>query len=328
MEQDGTLHVSAETVHTLADNGLIDAQSHAYALQRIGKTPSLASWRRWIDIALLVLGVGFLLAGIFFFFAYNWQSLPKFGKLAIVQVLIVVAAAVAYWRGLDDRIGQTALTAAAILLGALLAVYGQVYQTGADSYQLFLWWAILSAGWVAISRFEPLWLAWLGLLNVAIFATWVQLSERWVSLLFISLFLLNFAVLAWWERSGRTSPYRYWPRAVLLAAFGLVLFPTLTFIAEDFYISDEPFMWGVVALYLLFSAGCVYFYRKHVRDLFPLAMVGIGIIIVCITLLLQIAGDSSFIVFFIAAGIVLGGSVLLVRWLQQTSSGWEVADAA
>ncbi len=39
----------------------------------------------------------------------------------------------------------------------LLAVYGQTYQTGADPYELFFGWAILIIGWVAISRFAPLW---------------------------------------------------------------------------------------------------------------------------------------------------------------------------
>ena len=55
-------------------------------------------------------GIGFTVAGIIFFFAYNWDELPKFAKLGMVEVPtvlsstfgfgIAIAAAVLFcWQG-------------------------------------------------------------------------------------------------------------------------------------------------------------------------------------------------------------------------------------
>ncbi|MBC8290414.1 MAG: DUF2157 domain-containing protein, partial [Planctomycetes bacterium] len=45
--------------------------------------------------------------------------------------------------------------------GVFLAVFGQVYQTGADEWLLFAGWAGLILPWTALSRFEALWILWL-----------------------------------------------------------------------------------------------------------------------------------------------------------------------
>lgn len=80
------------------------------------------------------------------------------------------------WRlGLERAAGKAALLAASLLVGALLALAGQIYQTGADTWELFAVWALMVFPWVAASRFSALWLFWLGLLNVAsslYFRTW------------------------------------------------------------------------------------------------------------------------------------------------------------
>ncbi|HFC11574.1 MAG TPA: DUF2157 domain-containing protein [Anaerolineae bacterium] len=326
MEQDGRLHVSAETMHTLADKGLIDGQAHAYALRRLGKIPTAAQWRHWLDIALLVLGVGFLLAGIFFFFAYNWQALPKFGKLATVQTLIVLAAGVAFWRGLGDHVGKIALSAAAILLGALLAIYGQVYQTGADNYQLFLWWAILAAGWVAISQFPPLWLGWLGLAQVALATFWQARVDQHYALLAMLLFAINALALWLWE--WRQSQRRYGARLTMLAAIGVVFLPTLAFVSDGFRFYGEPYMGIVVILYLLFTAACLWIYRKRLRDIFPLAISGFSLILLTIAMTTQYLDYNDGFLFILIGILVLVESALLVRWLQGVDKQWEVADAA
>jgi len=48
-------------------------------------------WKQFLSIFLLAAGVGFTVAGIIFFFAYNWEDLPKFAKLGIVQTLLVAS---------------------------------------------------------------------------------------------------------------------------------------------------------------------------------------------------------------------------------------------
>lgn len=124
-------------------------------------------WARWALLALLALGAGHLLAGIIFFFAYNWDDLTRVAKFAILQGGIAVSVILALVFKLDRPAGQVLLIAATVLVGALLAVIGQVYQTGADAYGLFVTWALVVAPWVLASRSAAHWLIWLIIVYVA-----------------------------------------------------------------------------------------------------------------------------------------------------------------
>ena len=44
-------------------------------------------WNQFLSIFLLAAGIGFTIAGIIFFFAYNWDTISKFAKLGIIEVL-------------------------------------------------------------------------------------------------------------------------------------------------------------------------------------------------------------------------------------------------
>jgi uncharacterized membrane protein len=124
-------------------------------------------WHRWTGRALLALATGHLLAGVIFFFAFNWAEISTFTKFAVLEGALV-AAAVAWWRlGFDSLPGQAMGVAVTVLLGVLMAVFGQVYQTGADAYELFVNWALLSLPFVVAARSWPHWLVWLVLANTA-----------------------------------------------------------------------------------------------------------------------------------------------------------------
>ena len=93
------------------------------------------------------------------------------GKFALVEgalllTLISYLALVFFKKSL--LLQQLLLLAASLMTGALLALVGQVYQTGADSWQLFAIWSVLIVPWVAISRFPILWLLLLGLINLTV----------------------------------------------------------------------------------------------------------------------------------------------------------------
>src|SRR3546814_15416019 len=77
----------------------------------------------------------------------NWNDLGRFAKFGLVGLLLIVAV-IGYWRlGVDRAAGKASLLVASILLGALLALFGQTYQTGADTWELFANWAVLMAPW-------------------------------------------------------------------------------------------------------------------------------------------------------------------------------------
>ena len=105
---------------------------------------------------LLLFGSALVLAGIIFFFAYNWAAMGKFLKFGLIEAGIIVCIVASHLRGRTDLSGKVLLLSGAVLVGVLLAVYGQIYQTGADAYGLFICWAVLIFGWVIISEFAAL----------------------------------------------------------------------------------------------------------------------------------------------------------------------------
>ena len=120
------------------------------AMRLAGALPDRNSWLRFIDRLLLWSGTALVAAGVIFFIAFNWTLLGHFVHFALVEVLIIAAVAIGAWLGLDQLGGKAALFAAAIFLGALLALLGQTYQTGADTYELFAVWAVLIFPWAII----------------------------------------------------------------------------------------------------------------------------------------------------------------------------------
>ena len=89
----------------------------------------------------LLFSVIFLIAGVTSFTAYNWASMSNVEKLAIPSVLIV-AGLVAYLFLEKEIYKNLAIFFSSFMIGTLFAVYGQVYQTGADVWILFRNWAI------------------------------------------------------------------------------------------------------------------------------------------------------------------------------------------
>ena len=108
----------AET-NSMRDAGLLTAEHYLDATWQVRRADNWAAWARH---ALLALGAGHLLAGIIFFFAYNWDDLPVLAKFALVEAGIVISALSAFFLGMDRPAGQAFLIGASILTGVLLAL--------------------------------------------------------------------------------------------------------------------------------------------------------------------------------------------------------------
>lgn len=315
-------------LYSLARANILSPNALEYALRRIGTVPDAAAWRRFIDNLLLLLGTTFLLAGILFFFAYNWADLSRFIKFAVLEFGMLSMAVFASWQ-LRHLSGQAALLAAAILLGVLLAVYGQTYQTGADAFGLFLAWAILILPWVLVSQFAPLWLLLLLLLNLSLILYWEQViqlhsfSQR--TILFLILFILNSVAMIAWEyayRKGVVWLQGKWFSGVLFTAMLTTLVIPILFAIVDFYDWQERPLFAITALlYISVTALALWYYRYVRRDLLLLAMSLLGVIVVFSTLFIKLLPMSSPISWLFLALLVIGQATLASQWLRKQSHG-------
>ena len=284
------------------------------ALRVVGMLPAPAEWRTFLDRLTLWLGTVALAAAVIFFFAANWDALGRFARFGLVEAAIV-AGLVACWRAdLDRPAGKAILTLLALLVGALLALTGQTYQTGADSWELFAWWAALILPWVAVSRFSPLWLLWLALLNASV---WLYFSRGWdgESMLWAVL-ALNGVALAAWEAAHRARvPWLAdsWPPRLVAVAAG-----TAATALAIWTIVDGGSVAGLAAW--LVWMGVVYGWYRHVRpDLFMLAGGVLSLVVVVVAFLLRHAGEGGGALLLSGLAVIAlsGGGAMWLRHLAR-----------
>jgi uncharacterized membrane protein len=260
-------------VDVLHGAGLIPNERYFDAVQAIRDS---SAWNAWARAALLALGAGQLLAGIVFFFAYNWDDLPPFAKFGIIEAGMLLSVLGALAARPDRPAGQALLMAASVFTGALLAVIGQVYQTGADAYELFSAWALLIAPWVLASRSAAHWLLWLMVIGTAYVLYWKQVlgPVGIVSEIELAVILAGFCALVLGARElaaedGIAWTQPHWTRLIVLFA---TLFPL--FIATLAWIlGATPQILGL-AFFVPAAAAALLAYGSEPPDIAALTITG------------------------------------------------------
>lgn len=266
----------------------LSKEAYERALELCGILPDKREWNKFINIFFLLLGIILLLTGISFFFAYNWASLSKFFKLGIIQAGILVCLGLVFYKGIDSLIGKSFLVAASILVGTFLVVFGQIYQTGADAYELFAGWFCFIAGWAIVANSNGLWFIAIVILNLAVglgaFQTY-NLDEAWqICLLLEVLAAIQFLPLIIWETLSSRWEWmkaRWFSRLLILALLYFLIFPVLIFIfsrqekdIQHLAVQIAPFLYGAFAFFLF------WYYQYKKQDILVLTMNCIGLIIV------------------------------------------------
>lgn len=317
---------SRKIIYLLAtmDNMAEDVLSDFYS--KAGFKPGIQAWISFISKFVLSLGVLFTISGVIFFFAYNWNELHKFAKLSIIGGAILVPAVISLFSELNKFHAQLSLLAVAVLTGSLIAVFGQIYQTGANAYDLFLNWAILITGIVLVSNFKPLWFLWLTLINTAIVLFGGQLLSHWIHpFAFILLFVVDTIALIIYEyffqRKNNLFASRWLPRIIGFAILTSMTVAGITGIVTDFKEAGH----AVCLLLAVGSfAGAFLFYSLKVNDLAPVAFTCACIIALIFTTLLKSSNfDDSASVLFIGGFIVIGLTIASTVILVKINNAWK-----
>lgn len=290
----------------------------------------LYAWRQFLGRATLWLGIVLLGSAVVCWVAANWPAMTKIQRFAGAQGLLALSAVIAAWvawrlreaTGVRRHGVGALLVLAGLFLGALLALLGQTYQTGADTWELFAWWALLLLPWALAGASQALWLLWALILNVAV-ALWLgeRLLSWWWSLSgagFPALVLaaLNLAMLACWEwvAHHRHVSTRVGPRVLALLAQG-VLVAALLF---DFgALADLASATGIA--WIATTLGMGFYYQQVRRDLVILALLAAAMICVSLRVvgawLLEL--EPGVWAALPLAGLLMAEAVWAVRWLRR-----------
>ena len=337
---------SHSNVRELAVKLELSESAYSRALQLAGLTPRRNDWLRYIDHFLAIVGGALIVSGIATFFAWNWAELHHMMKFALIQGGMAGFALLAWRLGLDSIGGKVAIFSSAFLIGILFAVFGQVYQTGADPYGLFVAWAVLVLPLAIIGRQAGLWLLLQTLLILGLIMYWTQVVDppngwwqlsqllgplAWLSSTLMNstlaslVFALNVvALIAWEYAASRNIAWmqgRTFPRVIGFGALSSVLIPTFVFILGASF--GENFKIDAISpvLYVVTSAGGLYYYQYRRPDLLMLTLLVFGGVLIMTTLIGRSMPIDVSSILFLAVMIIVqvAGAAL---WLRYVSRKW------
>ena len=261
-------------VEELYSHGKITREARIYALNLLYPHNQ---WGLWVSRFLLTIGTTLVLCGIVYFFAFNWAKITPAVKLSSIQFSIISCLIGAYFYSLKRMSGQVLLLCASALVGVFMAVFGQIYQTGADAYQLFMMWSLLTLGWTLISNFAAQWIFWLVITNVFLVLWWQQAvlpTKEMECMILTYMAILNGAALASREYLAVEKACKWlearWTRVLLtIATLSIMTIPIVVWIAEPSKATESIILSSVIGL---IGHGAIYFfYRYKLLDMWSLA---------------------------------------------------------
>lgn len=256
------------------------------------------SWSKFLRVFFASLGVGFTTAGIIFFFAYNWADLHKFIKIGLIESLILMTTLIIIFSKISLDVKNILLTGASILVGVLFAVFGQIYQTGANAYDFFLGWTMCIAIWVLISNYAPLWLVFIILINTTLILYSEQVAYEWSDVfVYTLLFIINtlFLTVSFFiKKINRQLKVPVWFTNLL--ALASVSYSTLLFISGIFSKEHQiSFFVLIIMTTILYGVGIKY--GQKMKSGLYLSIIPLSIIVIISAFLIKLSDNAGMFLF-------------------------------
>lgn len=289
--------------------------------------PTAPDWRAALNVALLWLAALLIGVGIIMFIAANWARAGNMLKIGGVEAAMLLCAAVAHWQRHRPEARNAALLAGAFATGGLLALVGQIYQTGADTSVLFGAWALAMLPWALAGTSPILWLLWTAVLSLA---AWIAVSSY--DLAFIPVRVdptlavagVALTVLAVWELAARRIDWldtRLGPRCVAALAIAMLSGHAVDVsfaFRQNGYALPGWVPWALVLAML----GYVYYRVKP--DLMMLAFVALSVLVVVTWIGSTVLFDEDWLLGLLGgAGLALVQAAVYTSALRALAKRWQ-----
>ncbi len=312
-------NINREDIYLINQHSKLSKQTVEKALQEKVYNDKTA-WQKFLKLFFLMLGLGFTTAGIVFFFAYNWAGLHKFSKIGLIEALIITTTILASLSKININIRNIILTGSSVLVGVLFAVFGQIYQTGANAYDFFLAWTIFITLWAAISNFAPLWLLHLVLINTTFVLYTNQVARDWSDVLsFTLLFLINsiasISVVLISVYYQKIKVANWFLNIMVLAS---ATYATIGIVMGIFDQFEPVFLVLIVCVLAVYLLGVLHGLRS--KNIFYLAIIPFSLIVIASALLIKIS-DGELMFLFISL-FIIASITGLVKSLINLQKKW------
>ena len=278
------------------------------------------AWKKFLRLFFITLGIGFSVSGVVFFFAYNWADLHKFVKIALVEGLIISTTAVALLPKINSNVRNIVLTGSAVLVGVLFALFGQIYQTGANAYDFFLAWTLFITIWVVVANYTPLWFLYLILINTTLVLYSQQVAQDWSEVLvFTLLFSINAIVLVIalvLSTSKRIEPVPNW--FLYSVALASTTFATIGIAVGIFEKYAIAFPILISIAFIVFTLGIWHGLKS--KSIFFLAIIPFSVIVIISALLIKVS-DGEMMLLLISL-FIIASITFVIKNLMNIQKKW------
>ena len=289
------------------------------------------SWQRYLNLLFLLLTIGFLTSGVITLIAANLDYFSDLAKIYGLQTLLVVTVVLGIYCFIRESRRQakeklkwktySLFFVVSVLIGALFALVGQTYQTGADVWQLFAVWTLCQLPFLLLFPNVASALLFAATANVAFYLFNEQ--NAYNSMCYAVLINTGFLVVS--ELFSKTFHDQHWrilPKVFLVLTF-VNLFGLAVQIHDMYFYAYAWGEFGSSSLSSLLSAMLIaipalialYVYHKYRFDF-------INLIISVIALLGAYCFLASLLIHGVEEGVVLGligftFTVMAIKWLMK-----------
>ncbi|PWW08579.1 putative membrane-anchored protein [Paenibacillus cellulosilyticus] len=272
-----------------------------------------------------ILGISMILAAIIYFFAANWNGMDRISRTVLAGALVVLLYGASYgvsrirtMRGHHLFLSAVLLLGGCIAFGASVALLGQIYNSHADSYGLFLIWAIAALLFSLITRYYPFYVLTYILGHIALWQYFypTNLSPNYSegTMLLIGAFfaLINLVMLVLTEKKLLISA------PIRLLSF-LICHISLLWMSNSLVFEHYGFLMNIVSIAAI-AAAFYYYMRIHLDKIYlTLSALAASAFAVLkfIELLINFASIAFFFYGLVFVVLLLTGNIMFFRRLSK-----------
>ncbi len=275
-----------------------------------------------------LLGISLLLASIIYFFAANWAGMERMEKVALSAGLVALFYAIAFLltkfrflNGTHSFLARLFLVGGCITFGIGVALLGQIYNSHADSFGLFLIWSIPALLFAIITRYTAFYILSFVLVHITMlqyfYPSFNQLnySEQTKIAIYFLFAILNIVLFLIIEKG--------WIQSTTLKVFSfIVLHISLLALSNSF--SLETYGIWLNPLTIAIIAACFYYFIRMRPDKLFLTLSALAASAFAVLKFIELAEAYYSLLFFfyglIFVALLLSGNILFFNFLKKIPS--------
>lgn len=300
------------------------------------------SWPRYLNLLFLLLSAGFLTSGIVTLIAANLDYFSDLAKIYGLQAVLLLSIALGFYFFLREsrKLGKEKLKLlsatfffiTSVLIGAVFALVGQTYQTGANAWELFAIWSVCQLPLLLLLPNVASALLLVATTNIALFLFNDSSYENDVALSAVSLNFIFLLLSELFIHRLHDGNWRLLPKfLVFLTLVNLFFVRILTdFLGND--VDSSVYFFILFLQVALPSLACICFYKQYRIDFMNLITATVSLITAFGFFLFSNVNSADFAVLsgLLLFIITIGAIMLLHGWYkrhypQRKSISWALS---